>query len=95
MYLILGIASVYFQELYRPVSTLGGHRALRSSSGDKPLVPRVNTSTMQRCAFSVVAPSIWNSLPLQILLLPKSYTPLHYKLLKLIFWTSWTGSASE
>src|SRR6218665_1639121 len=48
----------------------------------KLLVTRVNTSTMQRRAFSVVAPSIWNSLPSQIRLLPKSYTPLLYKLLK-------------
>ena len=37
---------------------------------------------MQRRAFSVAAPSIWNSLPSQIRLLPKSYTPLLYKLLK-------------
>src|SRR6218665_3845981 len=64
------------------VSTLVGRQALRSSSGGKLLVPRVNTSTMQRRAFSLVAPSIWNSLPSQIRLLPKSYTPLLYKLLK-------------
>jgi len=31
-----------------PVSTLVGGQALRSSSGGKLLVPRVNTSTMQR-----------------------------------------------
>src|SRR6218665_2504926 len=79
---LLGIAPVYLQELCRPVSTLVGHQALRSSSGGKLLVPRVNTSTMQRRAFSVVAPSIWNSLPSQNRLLPKSYTPLLvYKLL--------------
>src|SRR6218665_204730 len=72
-----GITPVYLQELYRPVSTLVGRQALRSSSGGgKLLVPRVNTSTMQHRAFSVVAPSIWNSLPSQIRLLPKSYTPL-------------------
>ena len=60
------------------------------------LVPRVNTSTMQRRAFSVIAPSIWNSLPSQIRLLPKSYTPLLYKLLKTdLLHRGWTGSASE
>src|SRR6218665_3990146 len=48
-------APVYLQELCRPVSTLVGRQALRSSSGGKLLVPRVNTSTMQRRAFSVVA----------------------------------------
>src|SRR6218665_1598234 len=64
--------------------------------GVKRFVPRVNTSTMQRRAFSVVAPSIWNSLPSQIRLLPKSYTPLLYKLLKTDFFhRGWTGSASE
>ena len=57
------------------VSTLVGHRALRSSSGGKLLVPCVNTSTMQRRPFAVVFPSIWNLLPLQIRLLPKSYMP--------------------
>ena len=92
-----GIAPVYLQQLYRPVSTLVGRRALRSSSGDKLLVPRVNTPTMQHRAFSVVAPSIWNSFPLQIRMLPlKSYTPLLYKLLKTdLFQRGWTGSASE
>jgi len=69
---------------------------LCSSSGGKLLVPRVNTSTMQRREFSVVAPSIWNSLPSQIRLFPKSYTPLLCKLLKTdLFHRGWTGSASE
>src|SRR6218665_1349434 len=74
----------------------GCRQALRSSSGGKLLVPRVNTSTMQRRAFSVVASSVWNSLPSQIRFLPKSYTPLIYKLLKTdVFHRGWTGSASE
>src|SRR6218665_3522811 len=89
---LLGIAPVYLQELCCPVLTLVGCQALRSSSGGKLLggkllVSRVNTSTMQRRAFSVVAPSMWNPLPSQIRLLPKSYMPLLYKLLKLIFFT--------
>src|SRR6218665_2541719 len=93
---LIGIAPVYLQELCRPVSTLIVRQALRYSTGGKLLVPRVNTLTMQRRAFSVVAPSIWNLLPLQIRLLPKSYTPLLYTLLKTdIFHRGWTGSASE
>src|SRR6218665_672587 len=93
---LIGFAPVYLQELCGPVSTLVGRQALRSSSGGKLLVPRVNNSTMQRRAFSVVAPSIWNSLPLQIRLLPKSYTLLLYKLLKTdLFHRGWPGSASE
>src|SRR6218665_755147 len=96
---LLGIAPVYLQELCRPVSTLVGRQALRSSSGRKLLVPRVNTSTMQRRAFSIVAPAIWKLLLSQIRLLPKSYTPLLYIVYKLIktdfFHRGWTGSASE
>ena len=84
---LIGFAPVYLQELCHPVSTLVGCQAVRSASGGKLLVPRVNTSTMQRRAFSVVAPSIWNSLPSQIRLLPKSYTPLLLSSLKLTFST--------
>src|SRR6218665_812870 len=59
------------------------------------VVPGLNPSTMQRRAFSIVAPSIWNSLPSQIRLLPKSYTPLLYKMFKTdLFHRGWTGSAS-
>src|SRR6218665_3530740 len=73
---LIGFAPVYLQELCRPVSPLVGRQALRYSSGGKLLVPRVNTSSMQRRVFSVVAPSIWNSLHSQIRLLSKSYSPL-------------------
>src|SRR6218665_2211794 len=73
----------YLQELCRHVSTLVGRQALRSSSVGKLLVPRVNTSTMQRRAFSVVAPSIYNSLSSQIRLLRLCFT----RCLKLIFLT--------
>src|SRR6218665_3261874 len=82
---LLRIAPVYLQEFCCPVSTLVGRHALRSSSGGKLVVPRVNTSTLQHRAFSVVAPSIWNSPPSQIRLLPKSYTPLLLSSLKLTF----------
>ena len=74
------ITPVYLLEPCRPVLTLVDHQALRSSSGDELFVPHVNTSTIQRRAFSVVAPSIWNALLLEIL--SESNTPLFYKLLK-------------
>src|SRR6218665_110528 len=48
-----GTVSSALPQLCRPVSTLVGRQALRSSSGGKFLVLRVNTSTMQRRAFSV------------------------------------------
>src|SRR6218665_2526404 len=80
----------------RTCVTLVGCQTLHSSSGGKLVVPHVNTLTMQRPAFSVAAPSIWNSLPSQIRLLPKSYTPLLYKLLKTdLFHRGSTGRASE
>ena len=71
---------------------------LTESCSGKLLVPRVKTSTIDLLcgAVSVVASSIWNSLPFQIRLLPKSNTPLLYKLLKTdIFHRHWTESASE
>jgi len=59
------------------------------------LSPHVNTSTMQHCAFSIVAPAVQNSLPLSIQFLPKRYTPLFYKLLKTdLYHHGWTRSAS-
>ena len=80
----------------RLVSTLVGRRALHSPSGGKLLVPRANTSTMQRRALWVVAPFIWTSLPLQIRLLSKSNTPLLYKLLKTdLYHRGWTGIAPQ
>ena len=41
---LIGIAPVNLQELCRPVSTLVGRQALRSSSGGKLIVPRVIVS---------------------------------------------------
>ena len=40
---LIGFAPVYLQELCHPASILVGRHALRSSSGGKLLVPRVNT----------------------------------------------------
>lgn len=54
-----GIAPAYLLKLCWPVSALVGRRARRSFS-DELLVPRVDSSTAQRRAFSVVASSISN-----------------------------------
>ena len=50
-----------------------GPRNSNSSNGDNVNYSIINnnTSTMLRRAFSFVVPSIWNSLPSQIRLLPK------------------------
>src|SRR6218665_3149948 len=65
--------------LYRP------QMAIERCSGGKFLVPSLNTLIMQCRAFSVVAPSIWHSLPLQIRLLPRVTRLCSKNCLKLIF----------
>ena len=93
---LLGCAPVYLRELCCPVSHVAGRRTLRSSSAGELLVPRATTTTRQRRAFSVVGPSIWNHLPLQIRLLPKNSSLMFYKLLKFsLYCRGWAGSASE
>ena len=84
---LLGCAPTYLVELCRPVSVVLARRALRSASSGKLLVPRVETSTCQRRAFSVVGPSVWNSLPLQVRLLPRVDSSVFYKLLKTFCFT--------
>src|SRR6218665_1513890 len=69
---LLGSATGYLCELCRPVSGLPGRRALRSSASGQLLVPRAKTATRQRPAFSIVGPSTWNGLPLEIRILPKN-----------------------
>jgi len=91
-----GYAPTYLRELCCPVSDVLAHRALRSASSAKLLVPRARTSTCQRRAFSVVGPSIWNGLPLEIRLLPRDTSSTFYRLLKTyLYHRGWTGSASE
>src|SRR6218665_1793725 len=70
---LLGSAPGYLCELCRPVSGLPGRRARRSSVTGQLLVPRAKTSATcrQRRTFSIVGPSTWNELPLEIRLLPK------------------------
>jgi len=53
---------VYLSEL---VQTRAPPRALRSSDAPMLVVPRVHTELARR-AFSVAAPSTWNSLPADI-----------------------------
>src|SRR6218665_1961323 len=69
---LLGSAPGYLNcELCRPVSGLPGRRALPSATGQL-LVPRAKTATTQRRAFSIVGPSTWNGLPLEIRILRKN-----------------------
>src|SRR6218665_1416574 len=56
------------------------------------LVPRAKTAIRQRRAFSVVGPSTWNGLPLEIRLLPKSNESAFCTLLKTdLYHRGWAG----
>ena len=93
---LLGSAPSYLSDLSRPVSDLASRRTLRSSARGELLVPRAHTSMRQRRAFSIVGPSIWNGLPLDLRLMPRLNSPAFYKYLKSHFFSrGWAGSASE
>ena len=70
---LVGIARTL---LYRKFSALVGRRAFRSSI---LLIPRVNTSTAQRLALSVVATSFGMPTLSILWLMPGNNTPLFYK----------------
>src|SRR5688572_4109591 len=72
---LLGCAPSYLSDLSRPVSDLAARRALRSSESGEILVPRAHTSIRQRRAFSILGPSIWNGLPLDLRLMPRLDSP--------------------
>jgi len=46
-----------------PVANVAARSQLRSASRHQVVVPRYNTSTFGRRAFSVAGPTVWNSLP--------------------------------
>ena len=69
---------------------------LRSSATGQLLVPRAKIATRQRRAFSIVGPSTWNGLPLEIRILPKSNESAFCRLLKTdLYRRGWAGGASE
>jgi hypothetical protein len=47
-------------------------------------VPFARTSTMLSSAFSVVGPVVWNGLPLELRLLPRSLSDTFYNRLKTV-----------
>ena len=95
---LLGLAPVYLQELCRTVLSAGGTRSLRSSEQGLLQVPFARTSTRQNRAFSVLGPSTWNGLPLElhVRLLPRFIPSLFLSSLKtVLFRRAGVGSASE
>src|SRR6218665_1782369 len=90
---LIGSAPGYLCELCRPVSGLPGRRALRSSATGQLLVPRAKTATRQRRAFSIVGPSTWMGLPLEIRILPKNNESAFCRLLKTdLYRRGWAGA---
>src|SRR5688572_5877777 len=93
---LVGTAPAYLQELCRSISANIVRRPLRSADRDDLIVPFARTSTMQHWAFSVVGPSIWNGLLLELRLLTRNSSPAFYTSLKtILFSRGWARSASE
>ena len=93
---VLGCAPSYLRDLCRPVSDVAARRVLRSATKGMLLVPRARLAIGQRRPFSVVGPSIWNDLPLDLRSLLVVRPSGFYKSLKSFFFSrGWAGSASE
>ena len=88
---LLGLAPTYLLDLCRPVL---GTRSTRSrcSAGKGVLsIPFARTSIMQSRASSVVGPSVWIGLPLELRLLPRSLSDTFYRRLKtVLFLPCWS-----
>src|SRR6218665_1988229 len=93
---VLGNAFSYLLELFNLTSACSGRRSLRSGTKGGFLVPRARTTTIQKRAFSIVGPSVWNDLRSELRSLPRDLSSSFYKLLKtLLFGRTWAGSVSE
>src|SRR6218665_2808168 len=76
----LSLAPTYLIDLCRPVSGSRSSRSLRSSERGLLSVPFACTAIMQSRACSVVAPTVWNSLPPALRLLPRTLSDTFYML---------------
>src|SRR6218665_4530 len=93
---ILRCAPSYLRDLCCPVSVLAARWVLRSAARGVLLVPRARLAIMQRRAFSVVGPSAWNDLPVELrFLLMTSPSKFYISLKSFFFGRDWAGSASE
>src|SRR6218665_387114 len=63
---VLRYAPSYLCNLCCPVSVLAARGVLRSAARDELLVLRIHLATVQRRAFSVVGPSAWNDLHVEL-----------------------------
>src|ERR1043165_6928025 len=85
---VLGRAPTYLRELFTLTSACSGRRSLRSASRGDFMVPHTRSTTRQHRAFSIVGPSLWNSLPSDLRSLPRDFSGSFYKLLKTSFLTT-------
>ena len=59
-------------------------------------MPRATTTTRQRRAFSIVVPSTWNGLLLEVRVLLENNESVFYRLLNTdLYRRGWAGGASE
>ena len=84
---VLGCAPSYLRDLCRPVADVAARRVLRSATKGMLLVPRARLAIGQRRPFSVVGPSIWNELPLELRSLLAVRPAGFYKSLKSFFFS--------
>src|SRR6218665_3050199 len=86
----------YLCDLCCPVSVLAERRVLRSAARGEHLVPRAHLATVQQRAFSVVGPSAWNDLTVELCsLLMASPSKFYISLKSFFFGRDWAGSTSE
>ena len=92
---VLRCAPSYLHDLCCPVSVLAARRVLRSAARGELLVPQAHLATVQQRAFSVVGPSAWNDIPVELRsLLMARPSQFHISLKSFFFGHDWAGSAS-
>src|SRR6218665_1706515 len=93
---LLGLAQAYLVEFCGPTQSARSSHSLCSADQGLLRVPFARTPTMQKCAFAVVGPSIWNGFPLSIRSLPRTLSQTFLSQLKaVLFGHVGVGSATE
>ena len=93
---VLGAAPTYLTRYFMPTAALPGRSCLRAAAKGDVMVPFARTACMQKRAFSIVGPNLWNALAPEIKSLPYDQYASFYRLLKTyLFDLAWMGSASE
>src|SRR6218665_98859 len=78
-----------------PASVLAARWVLCSAARGEFLVPQAHLTTVQRRVLSVVGPSAWNDLPVELRSLLMARSTKFYISLKSFFGRDWAGSAYE